>query len=160
MPRIFSLMLLFMLVVGCSQQAETGPVEVRWDKDICERCAMAVSDRHYSAQVRGGPADKKTRVYKFDDIGCAVIWLDKKAWKTDPRTEIWVNDYRNGKWIDARQASFVTDKVTPMGYGLGAQTEKVEGALNFAAAREHIYQVESSEHKHKGGHMHPMSSGN
>ena len=44
MPRIFSLMLLFMLVVGCSQQAETGPVEVRWDKDICERCAMAVSD--------------------------------------------------------------------------------------------------------------------
>jgi copper chaperone NosL len=160
MQRIFSLMLLIMLVAGCSRQADTGPVEVRWDKDTCERCAMAVSDRHYSAQVRGGPADKTTRVYKFDDIGCAVIWLDKQAWKADPRTEIWVTDYRNGKWIDARKAGYVTGKVTPMGYGLGAQADRIDGALDFTAAREHIYKVESSEHKHKGGHMHPMSSGN
>jgi copper chaperone NosL len=160
MQRISSLLVLIMLVASCSRTTDTGPVAVRWDKDTCERCAMVVSDRHFSAQIRGGPAEKKTRVYKFDDIGCAVIWLDKQAWKADPRTEIWVNDFRNGKWIDARQASFVTGKVTPMGYGLGAQAEKVEGALNFAAAREHIYQVESSEHKHKGGQMHPMSSGN
>jgi len=160
MRRIFSLLLLTILVAGCSKQADTGPVEVRWDKETCERCAMAVSDRNYSAQVRGGPAEKSTRVYKFDDIGCAVIWLDKQAWKADTRTEIWVNDYRNGKWLDARKASYVTGKVTPMGYGLGAQAELVEGALNFAAAREHVYEVETGEHKHKGGHMHPMGSGN
>lgn len=161
MRRSFNLLMFIMLLVaGCTRPADTGPVEVRWDKETCERCAMAVSDRHYSAQVRGGPAEKPTRVYKFDDIGCAVIWLDKQAWKTDPRTEIWVTDHRNGKWIDARQASFVTGKVTPMGYGLGAQPEPIEGGLDFAAAREHIYQVEASEHKHKGGHMHPMDNGN
>ena len=160
MRRIFNLLLLMLLVAGCSRQADTGPVEVRWDKETCERCAMAVSDRNYSAQVRGGPAEQSTRVYKFDDIGCAVIWLDKQTWKADTRTEIWVNDYRNGKWIDARKASYVTGKVTPMGYGLGAQADPVEGALNFTAAREHIYEVETGEHKHKGGHMHPMGSGN
>lgn len=153
MRRMFKLLLLTMLVAGCSQQADTGPAEVRWDKETCARCAMAVSDRNYSAQVRGGPADKKTKVYKFDDIGCAVIWLDKQDWKADARTEIWVNDYRNGKWIDARKASYVTGKVTPMAYGLGAQADPVEGALDFAAASKHIYTVENTEHKHKG-HMH------
>jgi len=160
MQRLFNLLIVMLLVAGCSRQADTGPVEIRWDKETCSRCAMTVSDRHYSAQVRGGPANQSTKVYKFDDIGCAVIWLDKQAWKADPRTEIWVTDYRNGKWIDARQAHYVTGKVTPMGYGLGAQAERVEGALNFAAASEHIYQVESSEHKHKGSHMHPMGAGN
>lgn len=159
MRRIFNLLMLTMLVAGCSRQADTGPVEVRWDKETCERCAMAVSDRNYSAQVRGGSADKKTRVYKFDDIGCAVIWLDKQAWKADARTEIWVTDYRNGKWIDARKANYVTGKVTPMGYGLGAQSDPIEGALDFAEASKHIYKVENSEHKHKGGHMHPMDPG-
>ena len=153
MRHIFNLLLLTLLVAGCSRQADTGPVEVRWDKETCERCAMSVGDRNYSAQVRGGPADKKTRVYKFDDIGCAVIWLDKQAWKTDDSTEIWVTDFRNGKWIDARKASYVTGKVTPMGYGLGAQSDPLEGALDFAAASKHIYMVENSEHKHKG-HMH------
>jgi copper chaperone NosL len=160
MRRIFNLLLLAMLVAGCSRQADTGPVEVRWDKETCARCAMAVSDRNYSAQVRGGPAEKNTKVYKFDDLGCAVIWLDKQAWKADARTEIWVTDYRNGKWIDARKAAYVSGKVTPMGYGLGAQADPLEGALDFAAASEHIYMVENSEHKHKGGHMHPMGSGN
>jgi copper chaperone NosL len=160
MRRLFNLLMLTLLVAGCSRQADTGPVEIRWDKETCERCAMAVSDHNYSAQVRGGPANKSTKVYKFDDIGCAVIWLDKQTWKADSRTEIWVNDYRNGNWIDARKANYVTGKVTPMGYGLGAQADPVEGALNFAAAREHIYEVEAGEHKHKGGHMHPMGSGN
>ena len=102
MRRMFNLLMLILLVAGCSQQADTGPVEVRWDRENCERCAMAVGDRNYSAQVRGGAVETKTRVYKFDDIGCAVIWLDKQAWKDDSRTEIWVTDYRSGDWIDAR----------------------------------------------------------
>ena len=159
MRRVFSPLVLTLLVAGCSQQADTGPVEVRWDKESCERCAMAVGDRNYSAQVRGAAAEAKTRVYKFDDIGCAVIWLDKQAWKDDSRTEIWVTDYRSGNWIDARQASYVTGKLTPMGYGLGAQTEKADGTLDFTAASNHIYGVENREHKHKGDHMPQMDSG-
>lgn len=160
MRQLFSLLLLTVLVTACSRQDQTGPVEIRWDKETCARCAMAVSDRNYAAQVRGGPAEKRTRVYKFDDIGCAVIWLDQQAWKDDPRTEIWVTDHRDGHWVDARKAWFVTGKNTPMGYGLGAQDTPAEGALDFAAARRHIYEVENREHKHKGGHMHPMGSGN
>lgn len=160
MQRVYNLLAVSLLVAGCSQQPDTGPVEIRWDKEGCERCAMSVGDRKYSAQVRGGPAETKTRVYKFDDIGCAVIWLDKQTWKDNPRTEIWVTDYRNGKWIDARQASYISGKVTPMGYGLGAQPEPAEGAMDFSAASKHIYGIENREHKHKGDHMRHMDSGN
>ena len=51
-----SLMLIWLLS-ACGQQAETGPVEVRWDQESCTRCAMAVSDHRFAAQVRGGEGD-------------------------------------------------------------------------------------------------------
>ncbi len=151
------LLLLTLLLPGCSNEPETGPGKVRWDRETCTRCAMAISDRHYAAQVRGGPAGQKTRVYKFDDLGCAVLWLDQQSWKDDPRTEIWVTDHRNGRWIDARTARYVVGKATPMDYGLGAQDDPTEGALDFAAAREHIYAVEAKFHSH-GDEPHPTPS--
>lgn len=133
---------LFLLLTACGEEKTTGADEVRWDREICARCAMAVSDRKYSAQVRGGRTGKKSKVYKFDDLGCAVIWLDKQNWKNAERTEVWVNDHRDGNWINAKTAWYVKMKNTPMDYGLGAQTEKVEGAINFDEASLHIYKVE------------------
>ena len=147
-PKLF----IILLLSACSQQEETGPGKVRWDQETCLRCAMAVSDRKFSAQVRGGDAAGFTRLYKFDDIGCAVIWLDQQPWKDDPRTEIWVNDHRNGQWIDARTASYVTGKITPMGYGLGAQSEAAEGLRDFAGAREHIIMIENTVNIHGGAY--------
>lgn len=141
---------LLMLLTGCQKEKTTGAVDVRWDREICARCAMAVSDRNYSAQIRGGRKDKKAKVYKFDDVGCAVIWLDKQNWKDDARTEIWVNDYRDGKWINAKTAWYVKMKNTPMDYGMGAQSDKAEGALNFEQARKHIYEVEQRFNPHTG----------
>ena len=152
-----SWLLLVLLLAGCSGEGATGPGEVRWDRESCTRCAMAVSDRHFSAQVRGGTAGQKTRLYKFDDIGCAVVWLDGQPWKDDARTEIWVTDQLSGEWIDARLASYVTGKVTPMDYGLGAQQEASPGSMDFTRAREHIYAEDARKHRHGGGHQHPES---
>ena len=78
MRGLFRLLLITFLLAGCSGEDATGPGEVRWDRESCTRCAMAVSDRHFSAQVRGGATGQKTRLYKFDDIGCAVVWLDQQ----------------------------------------------------------------------------------
>lgn len=142
--------LLALLLVACSGDPGTGPVDVKWDRDACERCRMVLSDRNHSAQVRGGPAEKRARIYTFDDIGCAVIWLDEQPWKDDPRTEIWVNDHRNGQWIDARKAWYVTGNETPMQYGLSAQSEPVPGALDYARAKEHVYEVEARYNIHGG----------
>ena len=138
----------FLALTGCGEEKTTGADKVRWDREICARCAMAVSDRNYSAQVRGGREGKKSKVYKFDDLGCAVIWLDKQNWKDDARTEVWVNDHRDGKWINAKTAWYVRMNNTPMDYGLGAQTEKAEGALNYDQANVHIYKVEERFNSH------------
>jgi len=155
MRRLLKLsFLLIWLLSACGQQDETGPVDVRWDRESCARCVMAVSDHNFAAQVRGAESGKRTQVYKFDDIGCAVIWLDQQPWKDDPRTEVWVADHRDGQWIDARTASYVTDKVTPMAYGLGAQAEEVADGLDFAAASRRVYEVEQGAHKHRGHKQH------
>ena len=122
---------------------------MKWDRDACERCRMVLSDRVHSAQVRYYPEHKKrSRVLMFDDIGCVVLWLEDKAWKDDPRTEIWVTDYRNGNWIDARKATYVTGRITPMEYGLGAQSEPVPGGLSYQQAKAHIYEVEKRFNVH------------
>jgi len=141
---------LFFLLTACEEEKTTGAVDVRWDREICARCAMAVSDRNFSAQVRGGRKGKKAKVYKFDDLGCAVIWLDKQNWKDDARTEIWVNSHKNGKWINAKTAWYVEMKNTPMDYGLGAQIDKVDGAINYEQAVKHIYKVEERFNAHTG----------
>jgi nitrous oxide reductase accessory protein NosL len=150
--RVLLKILIVLMVTACSQEDATGPGKVRWDKESCARCAMSVSDRKFSAQVRGGDAAGRTKLYKFDDIGCAVIWLKKQEWRDDPRTEIWVTDHRNGEWIDARKAFYVTGNITPMGYGLGAQPEIAAGVLDFSGAQKHIMMVEKTEHIHGGAH--------
>lgn len=151
MRLILIVPLVMTLLLSCEKTQSSGPVEVRWDRETCARCAMAVSDPKSSAQVRGGPTDEPSTVYKFDDLGCAVIWLDKQPWGDDPRTEIWVTDHNNGQWIDARSAQYVkVQATTPMDYGLGAQASPSQGALSFDEASQHIYTVENKLHQHGG----------
>lgn len=146
------LLISFVLLIfcACSSEPETGPDKVRWDRDVCERCAMAISDHNFSAQVRGGPTGSKTKLHKFDDIGCAVIWLDEQSWKNDARTEIWVTDFRNGQWIDAQKAWYVTGQTTPMDYQLGATSDRQAGSLNYVQAKQHIHEVEQRFNAHNG----------
>lgn len=153
---IILLIPLLMLLAACGDKQDTGAVDVRWDREICVRCAMAVSDPKFAAQVRDIRPDSKTEIYKFDSVGCAVIWLDKQSWGKPDQSEIWVNDNRTGEWIDARTVWYVQKDNTPMGYGLGAQTDKVPDALNFTQAKEQIYTIEKTKNIHGGGHMHRM----
>jgi copper chaperone NosL len=139
-------------LTACSGDPGTGPLDVKWDRYTCERCRMVLSDRNHSAQVRVPQAEGRSKVVFFDDIGCAVVWLEDKPVRDDKRTEIWVTDWRTGDWIDARKAVYLAGQVTPMEYGLGAQTEPNAQALDFAAARERIFEVERKYNVH-GGHL-------
>ena len=141
----------FLVTAACSPAETSGPGEVRWDRETCTRCNMAVGDRSFAAQVRAAAGSDQSRLYRFDDIGCAVIWLDKQPWKDDASTEIWVADHRDGGWLDARKAFYITGKISPMNYGLGAQADVAEGVLDFSQAIEHIKMAEH-EHHHHGGH--------
>lgn len=145
----------FSLVLSaCSGEPETGPVEVKWDQDNCERCRMMLSDRNFAAQIRYFPEAKRSRVVKFDDIGCAVLWIKDQQWNNDPKTQIWVADHSSGEWIDARTATYIRKNNSPMGYDLGAQAEAALGGLNFAEAKQHIEEVENKFNAHGSQHDH------
>lgn len=136
--RLFALAALPFLP-ACTRDPDHGPGKVHWDRDTCERCGMAVSDRHYAAQVRGGP---KREAFKFDDIGCALFWLKEQPWADAAETEIWVNDFRSGEWLDARKAHYLPGKTSPMAYGFGAlggdKNAPEAGSVDFDTMKANI----------------------
>jgi hypothetical protein len=118
------------LLFGCTPDPAMGPVEIHWDRDACAHCQMAIGDRRYAAQIRleeGRPADS------FDDLGCAVAWLDEAAaaypsagLTIETVAEFWVRDAGGDDWRDARRTQFTSGHRTPMGYGFAAG-DAVEG---------------------------------
>lgn len=117
-----------------------GMAEIKWDRDTCVRCRMAISDRRFAAEVRGGPQDQ---VFKFDDIGCLVFWLRDQPWGNDAGIRLWVADAAakpdRPTWIDPRAAHFVAGKSSPMGYNFAAYAEAPAGAIAFAQVREQLF---------------------
>jgi copper chaperone NosL len=139
-------------LAACSGDPGSGPLDVKWDRFSCERCRMVLSDRKHAAQVRVPQAEGRSRVLFFDDLGCALVWLEDKPFRDDPKTEVWVADWRSGAWIDARKAHYLSGQVTPMEYGLGAQADDAPGALWFAEARARVFELEQKYNVH-GRHL-------
>lgn len=144
---------LALLLVACGKP-DSGPVAVKWDRDTCDRCGMVLSDRKHAAQIRGGPEGQRARVYKFDDIGGAIAWLDGQPWKDAPATEFWVTDHRDGRWIDGRRAVYLGGQMTPMDFGYGAQDEPAAGGLSYAQARAAILEREAVRRPPDAAHVH------
>jgi len=131
-----------LLLAGCGGDPGTGPIDVKWDRAACERCRMVLSDRQHSAQIRHRDEGGKSRVHQFDDLGCALLWLDQQPWRDAAGVEIWVNERRSGEWIDARTAHYLVGEQTPMAYGLGAQRDASPDSLDFTAAWQHVRDAE------------------
>ncbi len=148
----FLLILTFACKGGNEEQL---PVDFVWDREACEECKMALSDPHYSAQV----IDPKGKAYLFDDIGCAILGLDRQPWKDKART--WVNDVKTTEWIEAEKANWISgDPQTPMGYGFAATLSRVDNALDYKTVVNSMIRgntlVNENRKKHLGiGHQQP-----
>ncbi len=123
--RRFSFLLFALLVAfgfsGCEKKAIGGAEKMHWDRDMCERCKMAISERKFAAQIINPTTGK---VYKFDDLGCAALWLEEEKIPWADKAIIWTTDAKTGTWIDARKARYVDDAITPMAYGFAAYSDK------------------------------------
>jgi copper chaperone NosL len=109
----FSSLLFVSMFMGCDNK-KTTDLTIHWDRDMCSRCVMVVSDRHNTTQV----IDQKTgKKYVFDDIGCMASWFKSENISWSDTANIWITDLKSGEWIDARKAFYDTDNVTPMGSG-------------------------------------------
>jgi len=120
--KTIAILIIFVNVIGCDKEpANTNPRQVHWDRDMCVRCAMVVSDRDNTTQVINPLTHK---VYMFDDIGCMILWFKDEQIEWKDKAVIWITDTKTGKWIDARKAFYDTENITPMAYGFSAHKSK------------------------------------
>ena len=115
---LFSVGLIAFFLAGCWPSSNTGPGEIHWDRQTCERCQMVISERRHAVQIRE-LGERQT--HAFDDLGCALLWLEEQGLLagSDEGPEVWARATADGDWIDARAARFETGLTTPMGYGFG-----------------------------------------
>ena len=113
--------LLLFSFTACEKKDTSGVAKVHWDRDMCARCVMVVSDRHNTTQVRDPQSGKK---YMFDDIGCMALWFEEENIEWKERATVWITDINSGKWIDAKTAFYDTQNITPMAYGFSAHKSK------------------------------------
>lgn len=124
-------------LVACARR-EAWPAEMQpilWGRDTCIVCNMAIIDRRFAGQMRGGP---KNTVFKFDDPGCIALCIEHMAerfpWVREPATKIWVMDSTvrgdEMRWLDARRAYYAA-KYSPMGYNFGAVATATPGSVDF-----------------------------
>ena len=115
MTRIAGLLapLATLIVVGCIG-GRVEPVEIALIEEICSHCRMAVSQAAFAAEV----VQTDGSVDYFDDVGCLVLWVKERRVPED--SGLFVVDYQDGTWLDARDACFVRSGAldTPMGFGI------------------------------------------
>jgi len=116
-----ALLLLSLTFAGCQQKPKGGIDTMHWDRDMCERCQMAISERKYAVQIVDPGSNK---VYKFDDIGCAILWLEEEHIPWAKEAKIYITDAKSGKWIDAKKAIYTDDSITPMAFGFAAYAQE------------------------------------
>jgi len=119
--KIIILLLVLINFNGCEKKPITTELrDIHWDRDMCERCKMVASDRHHSVQVIN---PKNGKSYMFDDIGCTLLWFkdEKILWRDEAK--VWITDGITAKWIDARNAYYDGDNITPMAYGFMAHKD-------------------------------------
>ncbi|ADD67727.1 hypothetical protein Dacet_0949 [Denitrovibrio acetiphilus DSM 12809] len=107
-------------IIGCGN-SEPKPCKINYDRDACKRCLMLLSDPRFCAQV----AHKTNGTHEvFEDMGCAVIWLDEtKGWDDYVMFVPNINNPEK-EWIKADDAVFADGYLTPMSYGIAAHKEK------------------------------------
>ena len=145
----FFLMVLLLGLTGCDKKHPTEIHNVHWDRDMCERCKMVVSDRQHAVQVIN-PTTRRSTMY--DDIGCAVLWFEEEKIGWLSTAKIWVIDIATGKWIDAKTAFYDTNNMTSMAYGFAAHENNStikagEEVINFTEVSKRIFEIEANQNR-------------
>ncbi|HIP11289.1 MAG TPA: hypothetical protein EYG73_01090 [Arcobacter sp.] len=103
--------------------------EIKKDKKIiCSDCGMMVKMLNTSAQV----VTPSGETYFFDDVGCMIRWVDKNSFKNDVQMFVFVPEC--SCYIDAYDAWYIRDGITPIGYGVIAYGTSM-GALRSDLTR-------------------------
>jgi len=113
------------MVVIKEGNLEKTPLTIVLNKYQDSDCGMVIEDLTYVSQVIA--PDGKT--WFFHDHGGFVNWLKDKDFKD--KATIWVMSRDTNKWINAREAYYSLNEITPMGYGFGAYAMNQKNFVDF-----------------------------
>jgi len=135
--------------VGCEKKITTELQDIHWDRDMCERCKMVVSDRTHTVQVIN---PNTAQHYMFDDIGCAILWFEDENISWSNQAKIWITDGVSGEWIDAKEAYYMSANITPMAYGFAAHksldnTTGHNKTVDFRQMSQEIIKIEELKNR-------------
>ncbi|QOP41542.1 hypothetical protein [Sulfurimonas marina] len=101
------------------------PLKIELHKYQDSYCGMIIDELSYASQV----VAKDGKTWFFHDHGDFVLWLENKPFKDE--VKIWVMSRDTNKWIDAKEAYYSRNEITPMGFGFGAYEQKKEHLVTY-----------------------------
>lgn len=135
-PRSGHLVALFVAVTllagaaaACgSAEANAGPPDINYGRDICIECNMVISEARFAAAYRLDDGTEKV----FDDIG-GMVKHGRESGEVAGAVA-WVHDFTTEEWVEAVAAFYVPTRsiATPMAHGIVAFSDHAR-AMEFAA---------------------------
>ncbi len=91
--------------------------EIKKDKKVfCSECKMMVKTVRNSAQV----ITPKGKTYFFNDVGCMIHWVNEQKNYEEKELVMYVFVPECSCYMDAYEAWYIRDGITPLGYGVVA----------------------------------------
>jgi len=107
---------------------------------------MVLSERRFAVQLREAYGHT---LHHFDDLGCALVWLDEQeSTGKGGIEELWVHDPHGDGWIDGIHAHYRSGSQTPMGYGFDTASAQDTEQLSLQDVRQRIRVRELERHAH------------
>jgi copper chaperone NosL len=122
----FLLIPVSVLIYSCGSM---NPDPIRLNKDNCDFCKMTISDGRFACEL----ISKKSRVYKFDDLGCMIRFKEENS--KIPVQSFYVNDFSQPNILIPAENSFylTSDQFnSPMGGNTAAFKEKSQAQFYSA----------------------------
>lgn len=149
---------------GTVAQSDGGAPAIAYGEARCANCQMFVREPDHAA---AWVTDQGLGA--FCDIGCLLIAVHRDHPDGVGVQATFVRDWLNGRWFEARNATFVQAEVwTPMRFGLFAFEDETVArrfaeenhgrTLTWAEATQHAVAAMMERHGH-GGHHHGPHDG-
>ena len=108
-----------------------GPQKIEIGKDNCAECKMTIMDPKFGAEI----ITKKGKVYKFDDVHCVAVFLERREVELSSiHRTLFVNYDSIGEFVDVEEAEFIVSSLlkSPMGGNAAAFRNKQEAEKKIA----------------------------